>query len=263
EGVGARPFALHRAADEGRHRRSARGAHGQTPIRRQGVARSPGSRPYLSRSLHGLDRHVGRVASQAWVEALPGDGAACGDARRRHGAPFQVDRRAPLVDPFAGSGTILIEAALIARNVAPGLSRPAFAFERLPGHDARAWERLKDEARRASLNTPRKKLILRGAEKDAATHAGAIENLRSAGFEGELEIERCDALDLELKRGWNAWIVTNPPYGERVGDEAALRELYHRFAAHLRERASGYHVALLSGNPRLARALGFDGASTM
>src|SRR5690606_7461311 len=80
---------------------------------------------------------------------------------------------------------------------------------------------------------------------------------------GELEIERCEALDLELKRGWNAWIVTNPPYGERVGDEAALRELYHRFAAHLRERASGYHVALLSGNPRLARALGFDGASTM
>src|SRR5690606_14154572 len=108
------------------------------------------------------------------------------------------DRRAPLVDPFAGSGTILIEAALIARNVAPGRSRPAFAFERLPGQDARAGERLKDEARRAALNTPRKKLILRGAEKDAATHAGAIENLRSAGFEGEIEIEHGDALDLEL-----------------------------------------------------------------
>lgn len=164
------------------------------------------------------------------------------------------DRRAPLVDPFCGSDTILIEAALWAGNVAPGLFRERFGFEKLPGHDAARWQALREEARGQGV-VP-KKLVLLGLERDAATAKSALENVQAAGLAGRIAIENDAAETYGYKPGWNAWMVTNPPYGERVGDERALEGLYKRFGARLAERCGGWHLALLSGNPKLARALG-------
>jgi 23S rRNA G2445 N2-methylase RlmL len=76
-----------------------------------------------------------------------------------------------------------------------------------------------------------------------------------AGLEERISIEAGDLSTFETKRGWNAWIVTNPPYGERIGEERDLEPLYRRFGGLLRERCAGYHVAILSGNPALSRAL--------
>jgi 23S rRNA G2445 N2-methylase RlmL len=153
------------------------------------------------------------------------------------------DRRSPLLDPFCGSGTILVEAALLAGGVAPGTFRKRFGFERWPGHDAERWHALVAEAR-ARVRFPPKPV------------EGARENLRSAGVEERIRIEVADLDAFRPKLGWNAWIVTNPPYGERVGREADLAPVYRRFGAILRERAAGYHVAVLSGNPALAREIG-------
>lgn len=168
------------------------------------------------------------------------------------------DRRSPLVDPFCGSGTILIEAGLLACGVAPGSFREWFSFEAWPSHDASAFAALRqyvrDEAR--SRVTAARKLMLRGLEADPNTAEEARENAARAGLDDRVVIETSDALLWQPKRGWGAWVVTNPPYGERVGEAGNLHDVYRAFGALLREQADGYHLALLSGDRRLTRALG-------
>jgi putative N6-adenine-specific DNA methylase len=163
------------------------------------------------------------------------------------------DRRAPLLDPFCGSASLLIEAALIASDTAPGLFRERFGFERLPGHDAAGWQRMRAAARERSA-FPRK-LTLWGCDRDAKVIEGARENLSAASLEGHVQLEVADALDFAPRPGWNAWIASNLPYGERVGDAARLEPLLRRFGTLLRERCGGYHAALLSGDPALSSAL--------
>ena len=164
------------------------------------------------------------------------------------------DRRSPLVDPFCGSGTLLIEAALLAGNVAPGIFRDEFAFERLPGHDAARWSTLLDEAREA-IDFP-KKLVLIGYDRDPRVVEGARRNLESAGLDDSIEIREGEATRQEFRRGWNAWIVTNPPYGERLGEDDNLEDMYTRFGRNLKRYCSGFHLSLLSGNSTLATRLG-------
>jgi len=166
------------------------------------------------------------------------------------------DRRAPLIDPFCGSGTIAIEAAALAAGTPPGKWR-AFGFERWPGHDAAAWQRL----RSAALERERwpSKLVVRASDFDAEQIERARANAASAGFADRIEIEHADARDATPRPGWNAWIVTNPPYGVRVGDAERLAPLYRRFGALLRERCEGYTLCLLAGNRDLTRELALEG----
>jgi 23S rRNA G2445 N2-methylase RlmL len=166
------------------------------------------------------------------------------------------DRRAPLLDPFCGSGTILVEAALLAANAAPGLFRARFGCERWLDHDARAFAEVKDAARAARVR-PRAPLLY-GWDLDAARLADADANARAAGVEEHLALERGDATRFAPRPGWNAWIVTNPPYGERVGRGANLEALYRGFGARLREHCAGYRLQLLS-TPALLPALGIAG----
>lgn len=165
------------------------------------------------------------------------------------------DRRAPLLDPFCGTGTILIEAALIAKNRAPGGFREQFGFERWLDNDARAVAQLREQAIQEE-RAPRKLSIL-GWDRDPQRVEEARENIASAGVEDVVQVERAPVRDFAPRKGWNAWIVTNPPYGERVGDVAQLSPMYRSFGESLREQCSGYRLALLSGNEDLAHALGF------
>jgi len=167
------------------------------------------------------------------------------------------DERAPLLDPFCGSGTIAIEAALSALRIAPGLSRTGFAFERWPGHDGRAWEREKVRARDERRSAG--KLRILASDVDPQRVAQARANAEAAGVAELVELEVADACAFSPRRGWNAWIVANLPYGERVGAEADLEVLYPRFGERLREYAAGYHAALLCPPGRLARSLGLVG----
>jgi 23S rRNA G2445 N2-methylase RlmL len=164
------------------------------------------------------------------------------------------DRRSPLVDPFCGSGTILVEAAWLALGIAPGSLRKRFAFERWKEWEPALSAKLRAEAKQSEQRS--RKLIRRGIDMDAETLAGAQSNLESAGVADRIELERGRADTHEYKRGWNAWIASNPPYGERLGDERELAGLFVRFGARLRERCGGWHATLLSGNPKLTQALG-------
>jgi 23S rRNA G2445 N2-methylase RlmL len=171
------------------------------------------------------------------------------------------DRRAPLLDPFAGSATILIEAGMMAAGIAPGLFREQFGFERLPGHDAAAYARLKAELERRR-SVPRK-LRLIGSDSMAERIDEARENAAAVGLEELIELEVADARDFEPRRGWNAWIVTNPPYGERLSDAERLVPLYRDFGARLRAGCSGYTLALLTANPVLVEALAVPDLETL
>lgn len=166
------------------------------------------------------------------------------------------DRRAPFLDPFCGSGTLAIEAASLAAGLLPGSWR-RFGFERWPGHDAAAFEAL----RTAMTPEPRApgKLRILASDLDESQVEGARANARAAGVEDWIEFDVRDARRMETKPGWGAWVVTNPPYGLRVGDVRELEPLYEDFGELLRARCEGYRVALLSGNAELARKLRFKG----
>lgn len=167
------------------------------------------------------------------------------------------DRRSPLVDPFCGSGTLLVEAALDAAHVAPGLTRARFGFESWQDHDEAGWRREREAARAARVATPHLRLVAR--DRDAERVEEARANLAAVGFDGATAFEVGDARDWAPRRGWNAHVLSNLPYGERIGEGEDVDALHREFGAALRERASGYKASLLVGSPSLAKRLALQG----
>ena len=164
------------------------------------------------------------------------------------------NRRSPVVDPFCGSGTLLIEAALLAADHAPGLFR-SFGFENWPIHDLYAYGKLR-EVVASRIKMPRK-LQLVGCDIEHRHLAGIQANAESAGVADLVRVEQGDALEFPWKRGWNAQILSNLPYGMRVGDLAQITQLHRDFGKSARDQCAGYRVALLVGSRQLTNALGF------
>lgn len=130
-----------------------------------------------------------------------------------------------LVDPFCGSGTILIEAAMIARNMAPGLKRE-FAFQKWPWMDQKKIAEAYTEARKAAK--PEQKLEIFGYDIDPAAVEIAQENAARAGFE-DIKFECRDFNDLDFGTFENCTFIANPPYGERLEEKAQVQEMYRKF----------------------------------
>ena len=172
------------------------------------------------------------------------------------------DLRSPLVDPFCGSGTILVEALLKALDWSPGLFRKRFAHERWKDHDAAAMARLRAEleARRKPASSVQGRLQVVGRDASATALDEARANLRAAGLVDLVRLEQGRAEDWRPKRGWNAWLVSNPPWGERIGDERAARATLEALGHALRQDGAGWTACVLSGNPELERAMGLGGA---
>jgi putative N6-adenine-specific DNA methylase len=161
------------------------------------------------------------------------------------------DPSAPLLDPFCGSGTILIEAAWIALGVPPGISRP-FGFERLRDHDANRWHDLKDDARAhilPQLDTP-----LYGCDLDPEAVAFARNNAERAWLtEGTIQFAVADARDLEAPEK-SGWIVTNPPYGERM-PAGADDTLWRDWATCLKRQFGGWQMHVISSDMALPQQM--------
>jgi putative N6-adenine-specific DNA methylase len=158
------------------------------------------------------------------------------------------DERTPLIDPFCGSGTIPIEAAMIARRIAPGRNRN-FRFMDWADFDAATWSKVFNrslEAERPSAPAP-----ILGFDRSGWAMRAASGNAERAGVSESVQFERQDATELEVGSDVAGWIVTNPPYGVRLGARDELRDLYSRFGAVLRERFPRWHVAVLSTDRRL------------
>lgn len=167
------------------------------------------------------------------------------------------------VDPLCGSGTLVIEAALIALDIAPGALRNRFGFSGWLGHDRELWQRLVAEARerreRGQAAAARRRLTIRGYDADAGAIRAAIENAERARLRGFVHFERRDLAQLTRESSASiGLLVTNPPYGERIGDQQRLQALYETLGARLREHFQGWKAAVLTGNPPLAKAIGIE-----
>ncbi len=161
------------------------------------------------------------------------------------------DAASPLLDPFCGSGTIPIEAALLARRIAPGLRR-TFAFESWPDYDASLWTKIRADAEARIL--PAAPRII-GTDRDAGAIAAAAANAARAGVEGQVEFLNRPVSATELMPG-PGLLLTNPPYGARIGEEKSLRNLYAQLGNVARSRLPGWRVAMLGANARLEGQVG-------
>ena len=161
------------------------------------------------------------------------------------------DKRSPFLDPLCGSGTLLIEAGLLAAGIAPGLLGGTFAFERSLGFDRGRWEELREAARRAVR--PPRRLVLRGSDIDPAAVTAARANAAAAGLGEVVWVEQADVRDFAPTPGWGATVVTNPPYGVRLEEEETLFPLYRDMGRVFKNRCRGFHVHLFMAGGRLAK----------
>ena len=152
-----------------------------------------------------------------------------------------------LVDPFCGSGTIPIEAAMMAMQMAPGRNR-SFRFMTWPDFEPRAWGDVL--ARAQEMERPMSTTIV-GSDRSAWAIRAARANAERAGVANSVRFERSDATELPSRPGSPGWLVTNPPYGVRLASKDELRDVYARFGSALRAGFSRWHLGILSTERRL------------
>src|SRR5688572_4334042 len=158
----------------------------------------------------------------------------------------------PLLDPMCGSGTIPIEAALLSRRIPPGRHR-RFAFMHWPDFDEPAWGNVVADAQ--SLILARTPAPIMGSDRDAGAIEFARSNAERAGVADDIRFDERAISSIEPPED-RGWVVTNPPYGVRVGDRDRLRNLYAQFGKVLRAKCDGWHVGLISAAPELERQIG-------
>ncbi len=239
-----------------------------------------GQRPSVDRAAPGLriNVHVGRGVAAVAID-LSGDslhrrgyrggqGAAplkeylAAAILLRAGWPAIAEAGGYFVDPLCGSGTFPIEAAMIAADIAPGLTRARFGFERWRQHDAELWRRLHAEAVSRGAADRIAPGRIRGYDRDPIVLGDAEANAARAGLGDRISFHRCELAALPVAPAPSGLIAVNPPYGERLGETDALRELYALLGQRLREGYLGWEAAVFTGNPALGRELGINARRT-
>ncbi|MGR8935868.1 MAG: bifunctional 23S rRNA (guanine(2069)-N(7))-methyltransferase RlmK/23S rRNA (guanine(2445)-N(2))-methyltransferase RlmL [Gammaproteobacteria bacterium] len=175
----------------------------------------------------------------------------------RSGWPQIGKHGGSLLDPMCGSGTLLLEGALIAADYAPGLLRDYFGFLGWKKHDTAVWQALRTEAeehkQRGLQNLP----VIIGFDRDRRAINAAQEHCERAGLRGKIHFERRDIGDAKPADSWQAGLVVcNPPYGERLGDEDQASLLYKQFGEILKEHFNGWQAGIIISNPELGFRLG-------
>ncbi|KFF49840.1 50S rRNA methyltransferase [Gammaproteobacteria bacterium MFB021] len=177
----------------------------------------------------------------------------------RAGWPARAKRGEPLVDPMCGAGTLLIEAAMMAADIAPQLTRERFGFQRLADFDPALWQTLAREAKvRADLGRRRARSRLWGFDQSPQAIAAARSNAMRAGIPALIELAGAAVKGLTppAEATMPGLVITNPPYGERLGELPELVALYGDLGQRLKQHFGGWQLALFTGNPDLGHRLG-------
>jgi putative N6-adenine-specific DNA methylase len=164
------------------------------------------------------------------------------------------DGKTAFINPMCGSGTLAIEAALIATNKAPGLMRHNFGFSHIKGYDDTIWKDLRQEAARKiprSLDFP----IIATDNDPKAIHA-ARTNAQSARVDHLIRFVICDFEETPLPETQKGIVILNPEYGERMGDEEILEETYSFIGDFFKKKCKGYTGYIFTGNMDLAKKVG-------
>lgn len=206
---------------------------------------------YLDTSGEPLFKRGFRVAT---VEAPLRENLAAGLLRLAGWRPNE-----PLLDPMCGSGTIPLEAALWARDIAPGLSR-SFAFERFLFHNADGWSRLREAAR--ARQRPRAPAPIWASDQDAAALQIAQRTFQGAAVAADIAVEQRDLLTLEApaERGI---LLMNPPYGVRLSRPDELDPFYPKLGDWLKQHFPGWRAYIFTGDLRVPKLIGLTPSKRM
>jgi putative N6-adenine-specific DNA methylase len=158
----------------------------------------------------------------------------------------------PFLDPMCGAGTFLLEAASVALGIAPGIRR-AFGFEKFIDFDARLWRRLLEEAH--ARERPRALLAIHGSDLYGAALAGARAAVAEAGLAGIVQLKQANVLECRAPAA-SGILVTNPPYGVRLGAQEDLTRFYPKLGDALKARFAGWRCYLFTADLRLAKLIG-------
>jgi len=162
-----------------------------------------------------------------------------------------------LIDPMCGSGTLLIEAAWIAANIAPGLLREDFGFIAWKQHDASRWQQLRHEAHTAArINSPDLPKFLGFDEDDHALQAARF-NAEQAGLANLIKLSHQEISNFEnLDYGDTGLVICNPPYGERLSDNERLLPVYETLGKQLKQHFAGWKASIITNDESLAKRTG-------
>ncbi|KIY39841.1 50S rRNA methyltransferase [Pseudomonas sp. 10-1B] len=177
----------------------------------------------------------------------------------RAGWPRIAAEGGALADPMCGVGTFLVEAAMIAADIAPNLKRERWGFSAWLGHVPALWRKVHDQAQaRAQAGLAKPPLWIRGYEADPRLIQPGRNNVERAGLGDWVKIYQGEVSTFEPRPDQNqkGLVISNPPYGERLGDEASLLYLYQNLGERLRQACMGWEAAVFTGAPQLGKRMG-------
>lgn len=164
------------------------------------------------------------------------------------------DRKAPFINPMCGSGTVAIEAALIATNSRPGLFRDNYAFMHLEGFDENVYLEERGLLEKQIVEVPDLRIIATDLSDMAIVNAR--KNAKAAGVEDMIEFRVCDFASTEVPEGAAGVVYMNPEYGLRLGEIEELEETYGRIGDFMKQKCGGYFGYVFTGNLELAKKIG-------
>lgn len=165
------------------------------------------------------------------------------------------DRKSPFVNPMCGSGTLAIEAALIATNTKPGLFRTNYAFMHLNGYDEDIY--LEERGKLENLIQDEVKgLRIIATDLDRQAIVNAQKNAKAAGVSELIEFNKQEFADTHVPQGKTGVVFLNPEYGERLGEEPELEVTYKRIGDFMKQKCGGYYGYIFTGNMDLAKKIG-------
>jgi putative N6-adenine-specific DNA methylase len=164
------------------------------------------------------------------------------------------DGRSPFINPMCGSGTLAIEAALIATNARPGLFRMNYAFMHLTGYDEEVYLNERGLLESQITDIPELKIV--ASDYSSQAIANAKKNAQAAGVDDLIEFELCDFADTTVPENGGGVMMVNPEYGERLGDISELEETYSRIGDFMKQKCGGYYGYVFTGNMELAKKIG-------
>jgi putative N6-adenine-specific DNA methylase len=164
------------------------------------------------------------------------------------------NRVAPFINPMCGSGTLAIEAAMIATNRRPGLFRTNYAFMHVQGYNDEVYVKEDALLEEQIIEAPGLRII--ATDHNARAIENAIQNAVAAGVQKLIEFSVCDFAETEIPANERGVMIINPEYGERMGDEAELEKTYSLIGDFMKQKCGGYFGYVFTGNLELAKKIG-------
>lgn len=224
-----------------------------------------GSRPYIDTKMPAVRLHA-YLTSTEYILYIDTSGDSLhqrGNRKASIEAPLRENLAAgilllsgwepgqPLLDPMCGSGTFLLEAAMMALNIAPGLKRH-FGFEKLKNFEADTWKKIKNAALAAVK--PNQFCALYGSDYDLRAVRVTQQNLLAAGLQDVVQLSQADVLET-MPPKVSGILVTNPPYGVRIGEDADLAAFYPKLGEALKRKFSGWTAYFLTNDMRMPKLM--------